>query len=217
MPICWREEAAQRNKPHRMPGKAGFLTALYIVMVPIIGIFMKKFPGVKVWIGVVIAAIGTYILSVKDGFAIESGDLYIICSAFIFSFHIIVIGHFSPKTDAVKMSCVQFFTAGIIAVVIAIFVEKPLMADILASWGPILYAGIISSGIAYTLQIVGQRYTPPAVASLILSLESVFAVLAGWVILGEQLSPKELFGCVLVFAAVILAQLPSFKPKKMKA
>lgn len=215
--LCAASSLQQIGIQYTSAGKAGFLTALYIVMVPIIGIFMKKFPGVKVWIGVVIAAIGTYILSVKDGFAIESGDLYIICSAFIFSFHIIVIGHFSPKTDAVKMSCVQFFTAGIIAVVIAIFVEKPLMADILASWGPILYAGIISSGIAYTLQIVGQRDTPPAVASLILSLESVFAVLAGWVILGEQLSPKELFGCVLVFAAVILAQLPSFKPKKMKA
>lgn len=195
-------------------GKAGFLTALYIVIVPILSIFLKKFAGLKVWISVLIAAVGTYLLSVKEGFRIEARDIYVILGAVVFSLHILVIGHYSPKTDAVKMSCVQFFTAGILGVLIAVFVEHPSLQAILASWGPILYAGVVSSGIGYTLQIIGQRDTPPAVASLIMSLESVFAVLAGWVILGEQLTPKEMLGCGLVFAAVILAQLPSFRKKE---
>lgn len=195
-------------------GKAGFLTALYIVIVPILSIFLKKFAGLKVWISVLIAAVGTYLLSVKEGFRIEAGDIYVILGAVVFSLHILVIGYYSPKTDAVKMSCVQFFTAGILGVLIAVFVEHPSLQAILASWGPILYAGVVSSGIGYTLQIIGQRDTPPAVASLIMSLESVFAVLAGWVILGEQLTPKEMLGCGLVFAAVILAQLPSFRKKE---
>lgn len=196
-------------------GKAGFLTALYIVIVPIIGIFMKRMPGLKVWVSVVVAAIGTYMLSVSEGFTIEAGDLYVIASAVIFSFHIVGIDHFSPKTDAVKMSCVQFFVAGAIAMIIAFIFENPELDAILKSWGPILYAGVVSSGIGYTVQIIGQRDTPPTVASLILSLESVFAVLAGWAILGEVLAPKEIFGCVLVFAAVILAQLPKLGKKKV--
>lgn len=197
-------------------GKAGFLTALYIVIVPILSIFLKKYPDLKIWISVAVAAVGTYLLSVKEGFAIEPGDVYVILGAVVFSLHILVIGYFSPRTDAVKMSCVQFFVAGAIAMVAAFILETPNLADILASWGPILYAGVMSSGVAYTLQIIGQRDTPPAVASLIMSLESVFAALAGWVVLGELLSAQEIVGCLLVFSAVILAQIPSSRRKKLQ-
>lgn len=195
-------------------GKAGFLTALYIVIVPIIGIFLKRRAGMKIWISVAIAVLGTYFLSVKEGFSIGIGDTYVILCAFVFSFHIIFVDKYSSLTDAVKLSCTQFFTAGTISMVVAFIVETPELNGILMSWLPILYAGIMSSGVAYTLQIIGQRDTPPAVASLIMSLESVFSVLAGLVILGETLSGQEVFGCVLVFAAVILAQIPSFKRKQ---
>ena len=158
--------------------------------------------------------VGTYLLSVTEGFSIGLGDMLVIIGAVVFSFHIISIDHFSPKTDAVKLSCVQFFTAGTIAMVVAFIFENPQFDAILKSAGPILYAGIMSSGVAYTLQIVGQRDTPPAVASLIMSLESVFAVLAGLVLLNETLSPQETLGCVLVFSAVILSQITSFKKKE---
>ena len=195
-------------------GKAGFLTALYIVIVPIIGIFMKRKAGIKIWISVAIAAVGTYLLSVTEGFSIELGDLLVIICAVIFSFHIITIDHYSSRTDAIKLSCMQFLTAGTISMVVAFIFENPQLEGILMSWGPILYAGIMSSGVAYTLQIIGQRDTPPAIASLIMSLESVFAVLAGLVVLNEQLTAQETLGCVLVFSAVILAQIPSLRKKE---
>lgn len=195
-------------------GKAGFLTALYIVIVPIIGIFIGRKAGLKVWVSVLIALAGTYLLSVQEGFSIGVGDTYCILCAVVFSFHILAVDKFAPITDAVKLSCVQFFTAGSISLVVALITENPQIADILRAWLPILYCGIMSSGVAYTLQIVGQRDTQPAVASIIMSLESVFSALAGWVILSEQLAPKELFGCVLVFAAVIITQLPSLKKKE---
>ncbi|MEG1427954.1 MAG: DMT family transporter [Oscillospiraceae bacterium] len=195
-------------------GKAGFLTALYIVIVPILGLFFKKKVGVKIWISVGIAAVGTYLLSVKEGFSIEIGDVFLILCALVFSVHILLIDRYSPLTDAIKLSAMQFLTCAVISAVVALIFEHPQPMEILQVWGPILYAGIMSSSVAFTLQVVGQRDTPPAVASLIMSLESVFAVLAGWVILNEQLAPKEMFGCALVFLAVILAQIPSFGKKK---
>ena len=189
-------------------GKAGFLTALYIVIVPVIGLFMKKKVGIKIWVSVVIAVAGAYLLSVKEGFSIGIGDTYVLLCAVAFSFHIIFCDKYSSLTDAAKLSCTQFFTSGTISVLVALFAEKPELHNILMSWGPILYTGVMSCGVAYTLQIVGQKSTPPAIASLIMSLESVFSALAGWLILGEKLSLKELLGCVLVFTAVILTQLP---------
>lgn len=189
-------------------GKAGFLTALYIVIVPIMGVFLGRRPGLKVWVGVLIALAGTYCLSVSGDFSIGLGDTLVIISALFFSLHILIIDRFSPLVDGIKLSCFQFFVAGIISTIMALVLEAPELMDILKTWGPLLYTGVMSSGVAYTLQILGQRNMNPTVASLILSLESVFAAVAGWLLLQQQLSLKEMLGCLLVFVAVILAQLP---------
>ncbi|MGI6256405.1 MAG: DMT family transporter [Acutalibacter sp.] len=190
------------------PGKAGFLTALYIVIVPVLGIFLGRRPGIKVWAGVVLALIGAYLLSVKGGEGIATGDLLVIGSAVVFSLHILVVDFVPAGVDGVKLSCIQFFVAALLSTVLALFLEKFTLSDVLSAWVPLLYTGVISSGVGYTLQILGQRTVNPTVASLILSLESVFAALAGWVLLSQPLSPRELVGCALVFAAVVLAQLP---------
>lgn len=189
-------------------GKAGFITALYIVIVPILGIFMKKKVAPIVWVSCVIAIIGFYMLSISGQVSINKGDILVLICAVLFSLHILVIDHFSPRGDSVAISCIQFFTSGIICGIGMFLFENPQIADIMAAYVPILYAGIMSCGVAYTLQIVGQKNMDPTVASLILSLESVFSALAGWLILGQSLSVKELIGCGLVFAAVLLAQLP---------
>ena len=189
-------------------GKAGFITACYIVIVPIIGLFLKKKCSPFIWAAVVMALIGLYLLCITDGFSIGLGDILVLVCAFLFSLHILVIDYFSPKTDGVKLSCIQFLVCGILSMIPALILEHPQISSILTAWLPILYAGIMSCGVAYTLQIVGQKNVNPTVASLILSLESCISVLAGWVILGQKLSAKELLGCVIMFAAIILAQLP---------
>lgn len=193
---------------HTTVGKAGFITALYIVIVPVLGIFMKKKARWTVWLSVLIATVGMYLLCMTEGLRIGKGDIYLFLGAIAFSFHILIIDYFSPKADGVFISCVQFFTAGFLALAVTIFTEQPSMSSIFKAWLPIGYAGIMSCGLAYTLQVVGQKNTDPTVAALILSLESAFSLLAGWVILGQKLSVKELFGCVLVFCAILLAQLP---------
>ena len=147
------------------------------------------------------ALVGLYLLCITDGFSIGLGDILVLVCAFLFSLHILVIDYFSPKTDGVKLSW-------ILSMIPALILEHPQISSILTAWLPILYAGIMSCGVAYTLQIVGQKNVNPTVASLILSLESCISVLAGWVILGQKLSAKELLGCVIMFAAIILAQLP---------
>lgn len=189
-------------------GKAGFITALYIVIVPVLGIFIGKKVGVKVWTGVAVAVVGMYLLCIKEGFTISKGDFLILLCAGVFSVHILMIDYFSPKVDGVCMSCIQFLVCGLVSAVPMMAWEKPTMDAILAAWMPIGYAGVFSCGVAYTLQIIAQKNVAPTVASLLLSLESVFSVLAGWLILGERMTIKEMLGCVLVFAAVILAQLP---------
>ena len=197
-------------------GKAGFITALYIVIVPICGLFFKKHVRPLVWLAVAIAAGGLYLLCVKpgQGLHIARGDLLVLCCAFLFSAHILVIDHFSPKVDAVAMSCIQFFVAGALALVFTFAVEKPTFSALLSCWGPILYAGILSSGVGYTLQIVAQKNTNPTVASLLMSLESVFAAIAGWLILGESFTGREFTGALLMFGAIVLAQLPARKAKQ---
>lgn len=194
-------------------GKAGFITALYILIVPILGLIIGKKVGIKVWIGVGLAAVGMYCLCITDGFSIGMGDVLVLICAVIFSFHILAIDYFSPKVDGVKMSCIQFWVCGILCGIPMILTEHPQISQIMEAWLPIAYAGILSCGVAYTLQIVAQKNVDPTVASLLLSLESVFAVLAGAMILHERLSIKETIGCVLVFAAIVLAQLPEKKNK----
>lgn len=192
-------------------GKAGFITAMYILIVPVMGIFIGKKAGMKTWIGVALAVAGMYFLCITDGFHMARGDFLVFLCAVIFSVHILLIDYFSPKTDGVALSCIQFFVCGILCAVPMLISERPKIAEIAGAWMPLAYAGVLSCGVGYTLQIVAQKNTDPTVASLILSLESVFSVLTGWVILGEKLSGRELFGCVLVFIAVILAQLPKKK------
>ncbi|MCI8884614.1 MAG: DMT family transporter [Dorea sp.] len=189
-------------------GKAGFITAFYIVIVPVLGIFLRKRIGWKVWIAVVIALFGLYFLCITEHFTVGKGDILIFVCALIFSLHILVIDRFSPKVDGVKMSCIQFFVCGIASMPFMFVLETPRLGAMLEGWMPLMYAGVLSCGVAYTLQIIGQKNVNPAVASLILSLESCFSVLAGWIVLGERLSRREFAGCVLMFVAIILAQLP---------
>lgn len=196
-------------------GKAGFITAMYIVMVPLLGIFLRKKVGLRVLSAVIIAAAGLYMLCMTEGrFVLRAGDLLELACAFAFSVHILVIDYFSQKADGVKMSCIQFFTCALLSTALMVLFEQPKMEQIFAAWLPILYAGVMSCGVGYTLQIVGQRGMNPTVASLILSLESVVSVIAGWALLGEQLSVRELAGCILMFGAIVLVQLPGRKGKK---
>ncbi len=192
-------------------GKAGFITAMYIVLVPILGVFLGKKVRPLIYGCVAIAVVGLYFLCMTDSLSFGIGDLYVLLCAFCFSIHILVIDHFSPKVDGVRLSSIQFLTAGIVCGIAMFLFEEPDLQDIFAAGVPILYAGVMSSGVAYTLQILGQKNADPTVASLLLSLESVFSVLAGWVLLGQALSGKELFGCGLMFCAIILAQLPERK------
>ena len=194
-------------------GKAGFITALYIVIVPILGIFLKKKPRLIIWFSVLLALVGLYFLCMTDSLSFSKGDTLVLLCAFVFSLHIMIIDHFSPMVDGVRMSCIQFAVAGILCGIPALIFEHPTFSSLIAAWAPVLYAGILSCGVAYTLQIVAQKNYDPTVASLLLSLESVFSVLAGWVILHQSLSPREIFGCVLVFIAIILVQLPAPKAK----
>ena len=183
-------------------GKAGFLTACYILIVPLLGLLFGRRCGVKHWCGVALAMAGLYFLCMTS-------------CALLFSIHITVIDHFSPMVDGVKMSCIQFFFCAILSGIGMLIFEQPSFANILAAWKPILYAGAMSSGVGYTLQIVGQKGMNPAVASLIMSLESVISVIAGWLILGQALSGREIFGCVLMFGAIVLAQLPERKKQSV--
>ena len=196
-------------------GKAGFITALYIVIVPILGIFLKRKPRLIIWFSVLLALVGLYFLCMTDSLSFSKGDTLVLLCTFVFSLHIMIIDHFSPMVDGVRMSCIQFAVAGVLCGIPALIFEHPTFSSLIAAWAPILYAGILSCGVAYTLQIVAQKNYDPTVASLLLSLESVFSVLAGWVILHQALSPREIFGCVLVFIAIILVQLPAPKTKEV--
>ena len=189
-------------------GKAGFITTLYIVMVPLVGVFWRKKIAGRVWFSVALAAVGMYLLCMNESFTVNPGDMYVFFCAVAFTGHILVIDHFSPKADGVAMSCIQFFTCGTLSAIMMLFFETPTWASVLEAWMPILYAGLFSSAIGYTLQIVAQKNVPPTIASLLMSLESVFSVLAGWILLQQAMSGRELLGCVLVFAAVLLAQIP---------
>lgn len=196
-------------------GKAGFITTLYIIFVPIAGLlFRKKVPFV-VWIAAVMAAVGMYLLCMTDSFTINSGDAFVFLCAVVFTVHILVIDHFSPKTDGVLISCIQFAVCGVVCTLAAVLFENPTLSGILSGIGTLLYAGVMSSGVAYTLQIIGQKHVNPTIASLIMSLESVVATVSGFVAFkigflttDQTLTVKQICGCIIVFSAVILVQLP---------
>ena len=199
-------------------GKAGFLTACYILLVPVLGLFLKKKCGVRVWVGIAITLVGLYLLCMSETLRLQSSDLLLLACALLFAVHILVIDYFSPRVDGVRMSCIQFLVCGILSLIPMFFSEIHVGADVWlakltdpGAWLAILYAGVLSCGVAYTLQIVGQNGINPTVASMLLSLESVFSGLAGWIILKQSLGAKELLGCGLIFIAIILAQLPEKK------
>ncbi len=207
--LCVASSFQQYGVSMTTAGKAGFITALYIVIVPLMGVFIKKKIPKIIWFCVTIAVAGFYLLCVKEGFSVSTGDLLVLCCAFFFSMHIMVIDHFGAKqVDGVRMSCVQFLVAGAITLIPMFLFETPTLDGLWAAKVTILYAGVMSCGVAYTLQILGQRDTDPTVATMIMSLESVFAVLFDWLIMNTSMSLKEFSGCILVFAAVILAQIP---------
>ncbi len=197
-------------------GKGAFISALYVVIVPLIGLFLGRRVRPLVWGAIGLAVAGFYLLCIKGDFTMTSGDLLIFLCAFIFAFHILTVDHFSPKCDGVRMSLMQFFVSSIVMTVLSLIFEGPLdFSLVLPCILPLLYLGIGSSGVAYTLQIVGQKGTPPAVSPILLSLESVFGVVGSALLLGEKMQVREGVGCAVVFVAVLLAQLPERKKKEI--
>ena len=197
--------------------KAGFLTAMYVVLVPVFGLFLGRKGSAQLWVSMVIAVLGLYLLCMKNGFTgIESSDWILLSCAVLFSFQIMAVDHFSPRMDGVRLSLAEFLVVSVESTVAAFLFETPTAAEFAANALPILYCGVLSSGVAYTLQILGQRDLNPAIASLIMCLESVFSALGGWMLLHQNLSAREVFGCVLIFAAVVLAQLPLEMLRRVK-
>lgn len=189
--------------------KAGFITSLYILFVPVIAIFLKHKLNKNIQISIVIALIGLYLLCAKGVMRFEFWDIFLLISAFFFALHIIIVSHFSKKSDAIKLSIIQFLTAGLLSLLLMFLFENPAIVLILAGWKPILFIGIVVTGVAYTLQIFGHKATKPVLATLILSSEAVFAVLGGMFILGETLNIKEFLGCIVMLIAIVFSQIPN--------
>ena len=209
--LCAASNFQQIGIKYTTVGKAGFITACYIILVPLLGIFLGKKTGKVIWLSVVLAVIGLYLLCISDSFSINRGDFFILCCAFLFAVHILVVDYFAPKINGVKLSCIQFLVCGIISAIPMLLFENPTLAALLQAWKPLLYAGIMSCGVGYTLQIIGQKNMNPTIASLILSLESCISVLAGWVLLHQRLSLREILGCAIMFSAILIAQIPEKK------
>lgn len=197
--------------------RAGFITALYVVLVPVVSMFFGKKSGVFVWVAVAVAVSGIYLLSLSEGLHnIYLGDVLMLGCALTFTFHILVVDRYGGPVGGILLSMLQFFIGGILSGILALCFETVVWTSVLAATPQLLYMGLLSSGLAYTLQIYGQRYAEPAIASLTMSLESVFAALGGWLISKNTLTPREFGGCALVFAAIVLAQLPQFFVKEQK-
>lgn len=189
-------------------GKAGFITALYIVLVPLLGLFLHKKVSLPVWIAVIIAVAALYLLCIKGEFKLETGDLLILLCALFFAVHILIIDHFTQRVDGMKLSCAQFLVCGVLSLIGALIFEHPDWSAILSVALPILYVGVFSSGVAYTLQILAQKGSNPTVVTILLSMESVFAVISGAIILHQSMTAREYLGCALMLIAVLLAQIP---------
>ena len=189
-------------------GKSGFITALYIVLVPVFGVFLRRRSGALVWISVALAVAGLFFLCMDESFSLATGDFVTLLCAVCFAVHILLVDRVSPGVDPIRLSCIQFLVCGLLSCAASCLTGLPTAAQIAASWFPIVYAGVFSSALAYTFQIIAQRDTNPTVASILMSTESVFAVLSGWLVLGERLTGRESLGCALMFCAVLLSQLP---------
>jgi len=192
-------------------GKAAFVTCLYIVLVPVMGIFLRQTVGRGTWLGCILAVVGLYLLCIKESVSIQYGDLLEMIGAVFWAFHILIIGHFSRRVDVLKLSCFQFLTCSALSLVTAAVVESMVIDSILAAAVPILYGGLFSVGIAYTLQVVGQKHALPAHAAIILSMETVFAVIGGFLLLGERFEVQEIVGCALMLTGMLVSQLHSLR------
>ncbi|MEA4923747.1 MAG: DMT family transporter [Syntrophomonadaceae bacterium] len=192
-------------------GKSAFITCLYIVLVPILGRFLGDTINRATWLGCILAVVGLYFLSIKGSFSIQIGDLMLLIGALFWAFHILIIGHFSRRVDVLKLSCYQFLTCALLSLITAAFTETIILSNLMAVAIPILYGGFCSVGIAYTLQVVGQKHAPPAHAAIILSMETVFAVIGGYLLLGERISGQEFIGCILMLTGMLVSQLGSLK------
>ena len=219
--LCAAGNIQQIGMCYTTAGKTGFITALYVILVPLLGLILKQKIRPIFWACVVASAVGLYLLCIPadGGFgSVNKGDLIILLCSLMFAFHILTIDHFSPKADGVKMSCIQFFVAGGLSCILMFIIDPalgftlPTLANLQSGWFEILYAGIMSCGVAYTFQVVAQKDVEPTLASMILCLESVFAVIAGAIILGETMGAREIIGCLLMFVAIVVAQLPSKDP-----
>lgn len=208
------------------PGKSGFITAMYVIFVPIVGIFLKKKIKPEIWACIVCAIVGMYLLCIADfesgfqgilnNFLFSKGDFYTLICALLFTFHIMAIDRYSPHTDSLWLSCIQFFTAGLIGIICMFLFETPTLDGILAGSGAILYSAVLSCGVGYTLQIVGQKTTPPSVAGILMCMESVFAVISDMIVLKTVMSQEEIAGCALMFVAILVSNLSAVPPPKKK-
>ncbi|RPJ78519.1 MAG: DMT family transporter [Deltaproteobacteria bacterium] len=192
-------------------GNAGFITGLYVVIVPVMGLLWKQRAGAGTWIGAFLAAIGLYFLSVTQELTIGKGDFLVLISAFIWASHVLIIGWLSPKTDSIQLAAFQFAVCSVLSLCTAVVFETIVFANVMKAAIPILYGGLMSVGVAYTLQVVAQKDAHPAHASILLSLETVFAAIGGWIVLNEILSIRGLFGCCLMMAGMLISQLWSRK------
>lgn len=197
-------------------GKAAFVTALYIVLVPILGLFLRRRATLFNWIGVALAAVGLYLLCAMGETGFGMSDVLLLLCALLFSVQIMLVDRYSPQVDGVRLSCIQFAVVGVLNLPLMFLLETPTLTGVYNHLGELLYLGLLSSGVAYTLQIIAQKDTDPTTASLIMSLESVFGALAGWLIAGHPMGGYEIFGCVLMFGAIVLAQLPAPVKKQAK-
>jgi len=188
-------------------GKAGFITSLYVVLVPLLGLLVGHRAGRNTWLGAILAAVGLYFLTMQGDFRMAWGDLLVLIGSVLWATHMLLLGHFSPGRDPLRLACVQFMACAALSGVVALLVETTATADLRAALIPILWTGVLSVGVGYTLQVVGQRHAPPADAAIILSLEAVFAVVGGWLLLGEHLSLRALFGCALMMAGILASQV----------
>lgn len=211
--LCVASAAQQAGIPLTTTAKAGFITAMYVVIVPLLNLFFGSRARLKIWLCMALSVVGLYLLCMKGGFSLAAGDALVLLCALLFALHILTIDRVSPHVDGLKLSCVQFFVCAALSTVCMFIFETPSISGILSAAPSILYAGLLSSAVGYTLQIVAQKGLDPTIASLAMCLESVFSALAGWALLGQSLTEREILGCALMFTAIVISQLPDRRIK----